>query len=128
MVRNSIQWNLSDEKCFEIIHLNLIDILSESKNKTLSLNKLVELLNYRTRIYNISNHKKYNTFSKYLKLRHHGILNFIENYNFYGIIKLNKNIYVQLYKNLVNLSDIKYQVRRITKDSEWIFIDDEDNP
>ena len=126
MVRNSIQWNLSDEKCFEIIHLTLIDILSESKNKTLSLNKLVESMNYRTRIYNLSNHKKYNSFSKYLKLKHHGILHFIENYNFYGIIKTNKNIYVKLYKNLVNLSDIKYEANRITKDSEWILIN-EDN-
>ena len=126
MVRNSIQWNLSDEKCFEIIHLTLIDILSENKNKTLSLNKLVESMNYRTRIYNISNHKKYNSFSKYLKLKHHGILHFIENYNFYGIIKTNKNIYVKLYKNLVNLSDIKYEANRITKDSEWILIN-EDN-
>ena len=126
MVRNSIQWNLSDEKCFEIIHLTLIDILSENKNKTLSLNKLVESMNYRTRIYNLSNHKKYNSFSKYLKLKHHGILHFIENYNFYGIIKTNKNIYVKLYKNLVNLSDIKYEANRITKDSEWILIN-EDN-
>ena len=126
MVQNSVKWNLSEEKCFEIIHLTLIDILSESKNKTLSLNKLVESMNYRTRIYNLSNHKKYNTFSKYLKLKHHGILNFIENYNFYGIIKTDKNIYVKLYKNLVNLSDIKYEANRITKDSEWILIN-EDN-
>ena len=36
MVQNSIQWNLSEDKCFEIINLTLIDILSESPNKTLS--------------------------------------------------------------------------------------------
>tara|TARA_Y100000590_G_scaffold464604_1_gene634454 strand:- start:1047 stop:1421 length:375 start_codon:yes stop_codon:yes gene_type:complete len=123
MVQNLIQWNLSEEKCFKIIHLTLINILSESPNKTLSLNQLVKLLNSRTRIYKLSNHKKYNSFSKYLKLKHKGILNFIEEYNFYGVDKTNKNIQIQLYKNLVNLNSLE---RRITKDSEWEFID-EDN-
>ena len=123
MVQNLIQWNLSEEKCFKIIHLTLINILSESPNKTLSLNQLVKLLNSRTRIYKLSNYKKYNSFSKYLKLKHKGILNFIEEYNFYGVDKTNKNIQIQLYKNLVNLNSLE---RRITKDSEWEFID-EDN-
>ena len=121
MVQNLIQWNLSEEKCFEIIHLTLIDILSEKPNQTLSLNRLVELLNSRTRIYKINNQKKYNSFSKYLKLKHKGILNFIEEYNFYGVDKTNKNIQIQLYKNLVNLNSLE---KRITKDSEWEFIDD----
>ena len=123
MVQNLIQWNLSEEKCFEIINLTLIDILSESPNKTLSLNRLVELLNSRTRIYKINNQKKYNSFSKYLKLKHKGILNFIEEYNFYSIIKINKKIQIQLYKNLVNLNSLE---RRITKDSEWEFINEDD--
>ena len=123
MVQNLIQWNLSEEKCFEIINLTLIDILSESPNKTLSLNQLVKLLNSRTRIYKLSNHKKYNSFSKYLKLKHKGILNFIEEYNFYSIIKTERNIQIQLYKNLVNLNSLE---RRITKDSEWEFINEDD--
>ena len=121
MVQNLIQWNLSEEKCFEIIHLTLIDILSESPNKTLSLNRLVELLNSRTRIYKINNQKKYNSFSKYLKLKHKGILNFIEEYNFYSVDKSEKDIQVKLYENLVNLNSLE---RRITKDSEWEFIND----
>ena len=122
MVQNSIQWILSEEKCFEIINLTLIDILSESPNKTLSLNRLVELLNSRTRIYKINNQKKYNSFSKYLKLKHKGILNFIEEYNFYSIIKINKKIQIQLYKNLVNLNSLE---RRITKDNDWEFINED---
>ena len=121
MVQNSIKWNFSEKKCLEIIHLALIDILIESPNKTLPLNQLVELLNSRTRIYKLSNHKKYNSFSKYLKLRKKGILNFIEEYNFYSVIKTEKNIQVKLYKNLVNLNSLE---RRITKDSEWEFIND----
>tara|TARA_Y100001970_G_scaffold168699_1_gene206313 strand:+ start:748 stop:1128 length:381 start_codon:yes stop_codon:yes gene_type:complete len=125
MVQNSIQWNLSEEKCFEIIHLTLIDILNESPNKTLSLNKLVELLNSRTRIYKLSNHKKYNSFSKYLKLRRKGILNFIEEYNFYGVNKNEKNIQIKLYENLVNINELG-TLKRITKDSEWQFINEDD--
>ena len=124
MVQNSIQWNLSSEKCFEIIHLTLIDILSERKDKTFPLNKLVELLNSRTRIYKLNDHKKYNSFSKYLKIEHKGILSFIEDYNFYGVIKTKKHIYVKLYKNLVDINNLSYSARRITKDNEWIMIDD----
>jgi len=30
---------------------------------------------------------------------------------------------IKLYKNLVNLDDLKYTGKRLTKDSEWIFID-----
>ena len=78
MVRDSLQWNLSDEKCCEIVHLTIIDLLNGNKNKTLPLNELVILMNSRTRLYKINNNKKYNTFSKYLKLKHGGILNFVE--------------------------------------------------
>lgn len=125
MVQNSIQWNFSEAKCFEIIHLTLIDILSEIPEKTLSLNRLVELLNSRTRIYKLSNHKKYNSFSKYLKLRQKGILNFIEEYNFYGVDKSEKNIHVKLYPHLVNVNELS-SLKRMTKDSEWEFIDEDD--
>ena len=125
MVQNSVKWNLSEDKCFEIIHLTLIDILSERKDKTLPLNKLVELLNSRTRIYKLNDHRKYNSFSKYLKLKHKGILNFIEDYNFYGVIKTERHIYVKLYKNLIEFNDLSYSARRVTKDSEWTIIDKE---
>ena len=121
MVQNSVKWNLSSEKCFEIIHLTLIDILSERKDKTYPLNKLVELLNSRTRIYKLNNERKYNSFSKYLKLNHGGILNFIEEYNCYGVIKTERNIFIKLYKNLIEFNDFG---KRITKDSEWLIIDE----
>jgi len=121
MVSDSFNWNISNGKCNEIIHLTLIDILSERNDKTLPLNKLVELLNSRTKIYKLSKEKKYNSFSKYLKNEHNGILNFIENYNFYDIIKTERHIYIRLYKHLVDLNDIRYE-RRITKDSDWMIV------
>ena len=125
MFHNSLQWNFPDEKCREIVHLTIVDLLNEKKNKTLPLNELVILMNSRTRLYKINNHKKYNSFSKYLKLKHGGFLNFVENYNIYGIIKTEKHILVQLYPNLVELTNIKNMEKRITKDSEWIMIDDD---
>jgi hypothetical protein len=124
MVQNNIKWNLTSEKCFEIIHLTLIDILSESENCTKNINDLIRMLNSRTRIYKLHNSRKFNSFSKYLKIEYKGFLNFIEDYNFYDIIKTDKDISIKLYKNLVNLDDLKYTGKRLTKDSEWIFIDD----
>lgn len=123
MVQN-INWNLTPDKCFEIIHLTLIDILSESKDNIRNINDLILMLNSRTRVYKLHNCRKYNSFSKYLKLEYNGFLNFIENYNFYGVVKTDKNISIKLYKNLVDLNDLKYSGKRLTKDSEWIFIDD----
>ena len=124
MVQTNIKWNLTHEKCFEIIHLTLIDILSESKDNIRNINDLILMLNSRTRVYKLHNCRKYNSFSKYLKLEYDGFLNFIESYNFYGVVKTDKDISIKLYKNLVNLDDLKYIGKRLTKDSEWIFIDD----
>tara|TARA_E500000178_G_C16948743_1_gene720144 strand:+ start:445 stop:828 length:384 start_codon:yes stop_codon:yes gene_type:complete len=121
---SKITWNLSFDKCFEIIHYTLIDILSESKTKSFNIDKLVELLNLRTKIYKLHNSKKYNSFSKYLKIEYKGVLNFLENYNFYGVVKTSNEIIIKLYSNLVDLNDLKYTGKRITKDSEWIMIDE----
>tara|TARA_B100000963_G_C22382875_1_gene560903 strand:+ start:282 stop:659 length:378 start_codon:yes stop_codon:yes gene_type:complete len=123
---NSKKWNLSENKCVEIIQMTLIDILTEKPDKILPLNKLIKLLNSRTKIYKLSNDKKYNSFSKYLKSEYNGILNFIECYNFYEIIKTDKNIFIKLYKNLVDLNDLESCKKRITRDNEWILIKEDD--
>ena len=123
-MNQNIVWNLSPEKCFEIIHLTLIDILEGSRDKTLTLDALIKNLNTRTKVYKLHNEKKYNSFSKYLKEEYDGLLNFIECYNFYDIIYNDKEISIKLYKNLVDLNDIKYSGKRITRDNEWVFIDD----
>jgi len=123
MVSGSVKWNFSDDKCFEIIHLTIIDILSEKHEKILSLNKLIENLNSRTKIYKLHNSNRLNMFSKYLKIEYNGVINFLESFNFYSVVKTENDIYVKLYKNLVNLDDIKAS-KRITKDSDWILIQD----
>lgn len=123
MVQSSVKWNFSHDKCFEIIHLTIIDILSEKNGQILSLNALIENLNSRTKIYKLNNSKRLNMFSKYLKIEYGGVLKFLESFNFYSIIRNEKDIRVKLYKNLVNLDNIK-EGKRITKDSEWIIIED----
>jgi len=123
-MNQNIVWNLSPEKCFEIIHLTLIDILEGSRDKTLTLDTLIKIMNTRTKVYKLHNQKKYNSFSKYLKEEYDGLLNFIECYNFYDIIYNDKEISIKLYKNLVDLNDIKYSGKRITRDNEWVFIDE----
>lgn len=123
---NSNKWNFSENKCIEIIQMTLVDALSERSDKTLPLNKLIELLNSRTKIYKLSNDKKYNSFSKYLKSEYNGILNFIESYNFYDIIKTERHIFIKLYPNLVDLNDLESCKKRITRDNEWILIKDDD--
>ena len=123
MVQNSVKWNFPEDKCFEIVHLTIIDILSEKHGNILQLNNLVEYLNSRTKIYKLHNSKRLNMFSKYLKIEYGGVLKFLENFNFYGITRNEKNIHVKLYKNLVNLDNIK-EGKRITKDSDWIIIED----
>jgi len=123
-MNQNIVWNLSPEKCFEIIHLTLIDILEGSRDKTLTLDTLIKIMNTRTKVYKLHNQKKYNSFSKYLKEEYDGLLNFIECYNFYDIIYNDKEISIKLYQNLVDLNDIKYSGKRITRDNEWVFIDE----
>jgi hypothetical protein len=122
MVQN-INWKLSSEKCFEIIHFTLIDILTESKDHIQNIDNLIYKLNKKTRVYKLHDLKRYNSFSKYLKLEYNGFLKFIEDYNFYDIIKIDKTIHIKLYKNLVDFKKLK-DSKRYTKDSEWIFIDD----
>ena len=117
-----INWKLTPKKCFEIIHLSLIDILEGKENKTMPLNDLIRTLNSRTKVYKLHDQKKYNSFSKYMKVEHDGFLNFIDSYNFYDIIYNDKDISIKLYKNLVDLNDIQYSGKRLTKDSEWILL------
>ena len=125
MSQNSIRWNLSEEKIIEIIHLTLIDILKEKKDKKCPMNQLVPLLNSQAKIHRINDHRKYNLFSKYLKIEHSGFLNFIEDYYFYEIIRTEKKIYVKLHEELINKDDLNGS-KRITKDNEWILVDDSD--
>ena len=121
---SSIQWNLTKERCFDIINATLIEILNERKDKVMLLDSLVEKLNSRTKKYNL--HKKY-SFSRYLKIEFNGILDFIESYNFYGVTRISGKssgeVFVKIYNELINHDDMS-DSHRFTKDSEWLLVPD----
>lgn len=121
MGHNNFKWNISEEKGIEIAHTLLIEILNE-QNKPMPLNELVFLLNSRSKEYKIHSNKKHNCFTKYLKVVHGGVVNFLDDYNIYGIIKKSDEIKVVLIRDLLEDFDIKSPLKRITKDNEWIFV------
>ena len=125
MSQKPIKWNLSEDKIFEIIHLSLIDILGEKEDKTCHLKQLVKLLNDKNKTHRINDNRKYNLFSKYLKIEHKGFLNFIEDYNFYEILRTEQKVFIKLHEGLINKNDLNWG-KRITKDSDWILVDDLD--
>ena len=95
MVRNSFQWNISEEKMLQIIHLNLIEILKE-KGSMMEMNDLISTLNERTKYHKIHQNKKYNVISKYIKINYGGVLKFIDTYTIYGISDKRRRRYIHL--------------------------------
>ncbi len=122
MVRNSFHWNITKEKGFEIIHMNIIEILREQPKKSIPLDQLVTLLNERTKYLKIHSSRKYNTLSKYIKMNYNGIVHFLDDYTMYGIDRNNKQLVVHLFENELEDFNLHNLSLRITKDSEWVFV------
>ena len=85
MVQKNIRWNISKEKGEKIAHDNIIDILIESKNNKLLLSELIVLLNQRTKQIKLTNHRKNKQFSFYIKNVYGDMIQFLDNYSFYGL-------------------------------------------
>jgi len=120
MGHNNLKWNISIEKGIEIVHTLIISILREFENP-LPLNELIFLLNSRGKEYTIHLNKKHNCFTKYLKVRHGGIINFLDDYHIYGIIKKENNIKVVLVEGYETF-DVNSNLKRITRDNEWVMV------
>jgi len=118
---HNLKWNITKERGIEIAHTLLIGILSES-SKPQPLNELVFLLNSRSKEHKIHSNKKHNCFTKYLKVNHGGIINFLDDYNIYGIIKKGSEIKVVLMRDLLDNFDVKSPIKRITRDNEWVIV------
>ena len=119
MYHNSIHWNISSEKAFDLIHSLLINILKEQQNKLIPLNDLVYLLNCRSKFQKIHKNKKHNCLSKYIRIQYGGIEKFLDDYHIYGISNKKGIIYVQLIEN--ELQNIPYG-KRFTNDREWVLL------
>ena len=120
MGHNNLKWNISNEKGIEIAHTLIISILRETTNP-LPINELIFLLNSRGKKYNIHHNKKHNCFTKYLKVRHRGIINFLDDYNIYGIVQKGNDIKVILVEGY-EFFDINSNLKRITRDNEWVMV------
>ena len=121
MARNTLKWNISEEKGIEIAHTLLIEILSESKDP-MNINELIILINNRSKKHKIHSSKKHNCFTKYLKIVHGGIVKFLDDYNIYGIVQESNDIKIILMREHLEDFDIKSPLKRITRDDDWIIV------
>jgi len=118
MVSNNYKWNIDKEKGILIAKDNITKLLKESKNNTLEFNELVFLLNNRTRNLDLKNNNKKKTLTNFLKIVCNGVLQFIDDYDDYLVIKKNNYIYIS-YNNKKNL------FAEFDEFDEWIFINKE---
>lgn len=112
-----ILWNIDDNDCIHLIDNYSVEIINNSKGE-ITLSLLIDELNKKTVTHNIHNDKKMNKFSRFLKHKYGNSSKFYELYNHYSIINDGSKIYIQLHPHLITHSSNK----RITKDSEWIFV------
>lgn len=119
MGHNKVKWNISIEQGIKIAHSIIKDILQQNK-EPVPIDELIFLINNRAKQYKIHHNRKHNCFTKYLKIVHGGIINFLDNYTVYGILQKKDKKYVVLISE--NISSETSPLKSITKDSDWIFV------
>ena len=132
MVQKNIRWNISKEKGEKIAHDNIIDILIESKNNKLLLSELIVLLNQRTKQIKLTNHRKNKQFSFYIKNVYGDMIQFLDNYSFYGLSNDLSNdpnsdkssVYVSLIDTELVNTELTPSI--INEYREWTLVDTDD--
>jgi hypothetical protein len=125
MVHKNDKWNISDKRGEEISHRYIIDILKDSKNNTIPLSELVNLLNHQTKHIKFTNHNKKKPISLYLQCKYGGIIPFLDKYTIYGQIKQKDIMYVKLMDSEITYNkSIDQHILHEYKD--WILIDEDD--
>jgi len=103
-----------------------VQILRERPKKFLPLKDLVFLLNRRTRYHKIHNNKKHNSLTNYIKIKYGGIIKFLDDYSLYGLRIKDNHDYVYLMdqtnETLTDQELIDCYTKRITQDTEWVFV------
>ena len=125
MVQKNNKWNISKERGEEIAHRYIIEILKDSKYNTISLSELIILLNQRTKHIKFINHSKKKPMSVYMKSYYGNIINFLDNYSIYGLIKTNSDIQVKLFDNQVTYNKTINQ-HIFQEYKEWILVNEDD--
>ena len=132
MVQKNIRWNISKERGEKLAHDNIIDILIESKNNKLLLSELIVLLNQRTKQIKLTNHRKNKQFSFYIKNVYGDMIQFLDNYSFYGLSNDLSNdpnsdkssVYVSLIDTELVNTELTPSI--INEYREWTLVDTDD--
>ena len=126
MGHNQIKWTISEEKALRLIHRTMIDLIRSQSKNFISLNELAFLLNNRTRSCHIHPQKKHNRLTKYIAIKYGSLPKFIKAYDIYRYTKINKNDYVYLNddNNITSDDLIDSCIDRITPNSDWVMIDE----
>ena len=125
MVQKNNKWNISKERGEEIAHKYIIEILKDSKNNIIPLSDLVILLNQRTKHIKFINKSKKKPISVYLRCSYGNMINFLDNFSIYGLLKQGANIQVKLLDNQVIYNKSVNQ-HIFQEYKEWVLIDNED--
>ena len=124
MVLKNNKWNISKDKGEEYAHKYIIEILNDSKNNTLLLSDLIILLNQRTKHVKFINTNKKKPFSVYLRTIYGNIINFMDNFSFYGVISNGADIKIKLIDSELNHKNLTNDI--INEYREWTLVDTED--
>ena len=124
MVLKNSKWNISKDKGEEYAHKYIIEILNDSKNNTLSLSDLIILLNQRTKHIKFINTNKKKPFSVYLRTIYGNIINFMDNFSFYGVICNGADIKIILIDSELTHKNLTDGI--INEYREWTLVDTED--
>jgi hypothetical protein len=124
MVLKNNKWNISKDKGEEYAHKYIIEILNDSKNNTLPLSDLIILLNQRTKHIKFINTNKKKPFSVYLRTIYGNIINFMDNFSFYGVISNGADIKIKLIDSELNHKNLTNDI--INEYREWTLVDTED--
>ena len=128
MVQKNIRWNISKEKGEKIAHDNIIDILIESKNNKLLLSELIVLLNQRTKQIKLTNHRKNKQFSFYIKNVYGDMIQFLDNYSFYGLSNDPNPDKSSVHVSLIDTELVNTELTPsiINEYREWTLVDTDD--
>ena len=124
MVQKNNRWNISREKGENIINKYVIEILQDSKDNMISLSDLLILLNQRTKHIKFINTNKKKPFSVYLRTIYGNIINFMDNFSFYGVISNGADIKIKLIDSELNHKNLTNDI--INEYREWTLVDTED--
>ena len=110
MFHKNYKWNISKEKGTNFVFNIIQTILIEKQNNSIDLDELLFLINNRSKSMNLMNNNKKKNLTNYIKNVFGGIIQFIDSYDEFMILKKTNKTIIQL--NNLEMSD-------------WIFVEED---